>query len=628
MLDTLQMDPEASTGVLTPQMGPEAVLSKPQKKAAPPKPAATKADVPAASAQPVQSESMSMDAALKQMGDLEQQHFDAFKRTTPPQPQKQNEMSEWGALAIAVGAFASLRTRQPLMTAMNAAASAMNAMQQKNQQEFENSFQQWDQSVKLSLDMQKYELAAYQDRMRDWLSLRGQGVQEQRIGALEDIAAGKLAAGDKKEADTVELKKADLAEKKDWHKQLNDTKILALTLKDPTMMKEIDRGMADGGITKALENASNVMEKRASDIKGLKDRTLSLREKALEVSSKFRVTAALDEAKNTDEYKQKVADGDVTGAIQVLAQHAELADPTLFDKLDKAYVDPEKVRKTADAILHYRMNGAPFTSGRGMANTPFGRAVAQVVEEDPNYDETMFAAIKKLRADIATGKTGDRIASLTMLMGHMKTLESLVDALPADADYKAVNQVYNKFAEQYNVDITKYDTGADAVSHEFTNVLAGAKGSALDDREQAAVHFRRDYNKSQLKGNLALAKELVRSRIVADITRATPFLDMKPYIPPELQNYFGFELSGKGGKPPPEPEKPADNGVQKTSLQDAGGARAEPLGGAKAKAIPAEEAEKIGQKLKAIHKATRKDGSWVYEIEDGKWVDGDGNPVK
>src|SRR5208282_4386022 len=452
---------------------------------------------------------MSTEEALKQMGELEQQRLDAFKKTIPPQPQKQNEMSAWGALAIAIGAFASLRTRQPLTTAMNAAASAMTAMQQQNQENFENAFQQWDQNVKLSLDMQKLESSAYQDRMREWMSIRGQGIQEERLGVMEHIAAGNLG-----------VKKDTLNETHNWHQMVNDTKLTALTLKDATMMKELDRGMAEGGPTKALEYASNVMEKRFTDTKAYKERTLSLREKALEVSKQFAIKSALDDAKNSDEYKEKVAAGDTTGALQVLAQAAEEADPTLMDRLDKMIVDPSHVSRTADAILNYRMDGKPFTGGRGLGNTPFGRAVSDEVSKHHEYDETMFAAIKKLRSDLATGQTGARLASLTMLMGHMKTLEALVKSLPADADYKTINQIYNKFAQQYNVDLTKYDTAADAVSHEFATVLAGAKGStALSDREQAAVHFDRDFNKGQILGNLEIAKELTRSRIVADIVR-------------------------------------------------------------------------------------------------------------
>src|SRR5208282_3944142 len=237
-------------------------------------------------------------------------------------------------------------------------------------------------------------------------------------------------------------------------------------------------------------------------------------------SKQFAIKSALDDAKNSDEYKEKVAAGDTTGALQVLAQAAETADPTLMDRMDKMIVDPSHVSRTVDAILGYRMDGKPFTGGRGLGNTPFGRAVSDEVSKHHEYDETMFAAIKKLRIDIATGQTGNRIASLNMLMGHMKTLEGLVKSLPADADYKAINQIYNKFAQQYNVDLTKYDTGADAVSHEFATMLQGAKGStALSDREQAAVHFSRDFTKAQILGNLEIAKELTRSRIVADIVR-------------------------------------------------------------------------------------------------------------
>src|SRR5208282_6223148 len=235
---------------------------------------------------------------------------------------------------------------------------------------------------------------------------------------------------------------------------------------------------------------------------------------------------------------------------------------------------------TVDAILNYRMDGKPFTGGRGLGNTPFGRAVADEVSKHHEYDETMFAAVKKLRSDMATGQTGIRIANLTMLMGHMKTLETQVKSLPADADYKAINEIYNKFAQQYNIDLTKYDTAADAVSHEFATVLAGAKGStALSDREEAAVHFDRDFNKGQILGNLETAKELVRSRIVSDIVRAAPFIDIKPYLSPEAQEYFGLKILGKGEKPPPE--SPADDsGVQKTSFQDiGGGGQAKPLGG-------------------------------------------------
>jgi len=397
-------------------------------------------------------------------------------------------------------------------------------------------------------------------------------------------------------------------------------------------MKELERGMAEGGPTKALEYASNVMEKRMTDSNAFKERTMSLREKALETNKQFRIKSALDDAKNSNEYKEKVAAGDTTGALQVLAQAAETADPTLMDRLDKMRVDPSHVSRTVDAVLGYRMDGKPFTGGRGLGNTPFGRAVADEVSKHPEYDETMFAATKKLRSDLATGQTGNRLASLTMLMGHMKTLEGLVKSLPADADYKTINQIYNKFAQQYNVDLTKYDTAADAVSHEFSTVLAGAKGStALSDREEAAVHFNRDFNKGQILGNLETARELVRSRIVSDITRAAPFIDIRPYLPPEVQQYFGLEIRGKGEKPPPEP--PADDsGVQKTSLQDiGGGAQAKPLGGGDMSHIPQEVKDQAPAGWDSSVPPKTLNGKPIYAVKkpDGyRWEFQDGSPAK
>ena len=88
-----------------------------------------------------------------------------------PKPQRQDLSSQiqdaqtWGAIAIAFGALASLRTRQPLTTALNSAAAALTASQQRQQDVYDRATQQWQQDTKFAMENFNYEQRAYEDLM-------------------------------------------------------------------------------------------------------------------------------------------------------------------------------------------------------------------------------------------------------------------------------------------------------------------------------------------------------------------------------------------------------------------------------------------------------------------------------
>ena len=83
------------------------------------------------------------------------------------QAQQTTPQQMWSSSAMVFAALGSLLTRRPLMTAMNAAASALKAFQSGNQQAVNAAFAQWKQDSEQFYKIAEYEQKVYQDLLSD-----------------------------------------------------------------------------------------------------------------------------------------------------------------------------------------------------------------------------------------------------------------------------------------------------------------------------------------------------------------------------------------------------------------------------------------------------------------------------
>ena len=95
--------------------------------------------------------SLEADAAKLQMNPPE------FKPTPPPSAQAPDPIRAWGSAAMIMSGLASLFTRTPLTTAMNAAAGVVNAYHDGDQQKANYAFETWkvaDENYKAAFNYQ------------------------------------------------------------------------------------------------------------------------------------------------------------------------------------------------------------------------------------------------------------------------------------------------------------------------------------------------------------------------------------------------------------------------------------------------------------------------------------------
>lgn len=99
-----------------------------------------------------------LDAINQSTGALQPPKFDMPKA---PEPKQTDAMQVWGSAAMTLAAVGSLLTRQPLTTAMNAAASVMKAAKANDMEEAKQQFEVWKANSELAIKQQNFQMEAY-----------------------------------------------------------------------------------------------------------------------------------------------------------------------------------------------------------------------------------------------------------------------------------------------------------------------------------------------------------------------------------------------------------------------------------------------------------------------------------
>lgn len=139
--------------------------------------------------------------AKQQIGGIEQQRDDSvarlesqragfvqpapFKPIPPPTPQPTDPKQIWGSAAMFVAAFGGLLTRQPLATAMNAAAGVLKAYQAGDAAAANQAFKTWQAANDNALNASNAEQKAYEQAVA--------GIDRQE-NVLERESADKIRA--------------------------------------------------------------------------------------------------------------------------------------------------------------------------------------------------------------------------------------------------------------------------------------------------------------------------------------------------------------------------------------------------------------------------------------------------
>lgn len=129
----------------------------------------------------------------------------AFSIPPPPEPKNTSPMEAWGSAAMMLATVGSLLTRQPLTTALNAAAGAMKAFHQNDMDAANLAFDQWKASTDMAVKQQNFQMEAYK------AALSKAGSDERT--AVAEFRARAAAFGDETAAQAAEQRGIDGAKK-------------------------------------------------------------------------------------------------------------------------------------------------------------------------------------------------------------------------------------------------------------------------------------------------------------------------------------------------------------------------------------------------------------------------------
>ena len=439
----------------------------------------------------------------QQSRDIEAKKFrpEPFKPVPYKAPKKMNVVEQWGSTAMLFAMLGSLFTRNHAVTALNAAAAAMNGFKEGNEAAAKQALEEWKVSNQNMLDAANYQQKVYDNHMKD-VQDRKQYEKErytaegrQRAADMEASAHAfgdttKLAVLKSKNAgdayDEWESSKKRLltaeAESLRIHKMVDDAKYIEIT-KTWTPDTPLEKKMADAyasgtakGHTEAVNFEKSITFRNQQQAQKLKD---------------------LEDIPRYADAKKK---GDSVTMMEMRAEAGSVPDQRKYadylSRMSKKQLTPEELTVQAinDRLIATYMRELP-TAGRSVeskmdydARMARVQALSQEITGKP-YDPKLYdrESKSKQRWDDPQSYISRQMSSLNTLVGHLNETEDLVKASKGDnAAWLRVRNAYGKFiggkkgAELSNADLRAVTSITTDELAKF--VLAGT--TARGDREE------------------------------------------------------------------------------------------------------------------------------------------------
>lgn len=167
---------------------------------------------------------------------------------------------------------------------------------------------------------------------------------------------------------------------------------------------------------------------------------------------------------------------------------------------------PELVKSIASHEMELK---APPTDARNpIMLDRYGKILAAVKKENPNWSAEQFPTVKKTEGAFATGKEALTVRALSNATGHLDTYERLALAMN-NGDTQIVNSIVNKVKQQFGSDTpTNPQAVAQFLSAEIVKAAAGAAGG-VSDREHMASIFANKSSPAQMVGAANTVREIM-----------------------------------------------------------------------------------------------------------------------
>jgi len=516
------------------------------------------------------------------------------KLEMPEKPQTpKDDITLWGSLAIAFAGFASLRTRSPMTSALNAAGAAIQAMQQGQKEKADQAYKDWKQNVDIALELHSSEQRAYEELMnnmthREELALKG----------------GEAQTSEKQRADEMQLR------------------TMTAAMRDPITWDAYTQGKAEGGVAEGVKRAAEVQKNREAQAQKIKEASASV--------ERYKGKAAANEAMMASpEWQEAKATGNwrkmTDMAAEVEAKFAGKNGP-------QRMLSDEQISSMAQAVVAGKQEPPTSAQMLGARARPDGAAEwAAIHKMDPDYDPNLYKlkqqALKQLQ-----GPDGEQIKSFTVLLHHLEFIGELGAKLQ-NTDQRSWNQVTNEVAKQFGMpEITNFDMAKQIVSEEAAKAIVGSQTTG-GERTSLEKVFDPASSPEQLVGTVGSVKTLVAGQLSGKLSKYRKLLDKgwlteDDVVPQETLDKYGIssikdrsKILNPGGQSLMDRWNIQDTGM---SAEDPKAAADRISGTPKAedasiKKIPQEAAQKQAPKG-ATAMRQKPDGSWEYKDAQGKII--------
>ena len=398
----------------------------------------------------------------QQSRDIEAKKFrpEPFKPVPYKAPKKMSVVEQWGSSAMLFAMLGSLFTRNHAVTALNAAAAAMNGFKEGNEAVAKQAMEEWKVSNQNMLDAANYQQKVYDSYMKD---VQDRKQYEKELYTAKgrqrtaDMEAAAHAFGDTTKLEVLKSKNAGEAYD-EWE---NSKKRLLSAEAETLRIKKLIDDAKYNEITKKWTPNTPLEQKIAEAYASgtAKGHTEAV---DFEKSINFRNQQQAQKLKDLDDdpkYAEAKKKGDSVTMMEMRAEAGSVPDQRKYadylSRMSKKQLTPEELttQATNDRLIATYMREFP-TAGRSVeskmdydARMARVQALSQEITGKP-YDPKLYdrESKSKQRWDDPQGYISRQMSSLNTLIGHLNETEDLVKASKGDnAAWLRVRNAYGKF---------------------------------------------------------------------------------------------------------------------------------------------------------------------------------------
>jgi len=527
----------------------------------------------------------------------------------PPKPATLPE--QWGSFAMMFAMLGSMFTRNPAVTALNAAAAAMNGFKEGNKDLAEQEYKNWKTASDNLRMAQEFQQKHYDELMRDIKERRAAGKtlrQEELTAARAEMTAAATAFRDDIMIESLKDRSLRGAEDLERKRETASLQAEQMRLK---IEKARDEAEADKKFKAILDSGqlNNLALDEQTTLIGALGSPAGNKWLSSHKIQESLVAGKVRAARDTDAFKAADEQGKLAiladaGDRQAEKELVKLTAKQATQKLDGS-VDAETQRANDEAIANYSAPMPPQSARNKVAQKLYSDTLARVKLINKDFDPSLKKTTDQIRANWmdASKKSGGQVQTYNTITHHLTYLNELVDALETK-DQATINRIGANVAAAIgnpNLAITSAEAARRVIADEITKGVIGSAG-ALVDREEMAKLFDPTQPLSVFKRNIEVLKNLVGGRFVSaqkSFESGTKQSKDKFWelLEDDTKRAFAKQLGIPEDKVPAKPDAP-EKAAGAPTVSPAAGAPA--AGAAKPSPVPGYSAEAVANYIKQV----------------------------